>query len=145
MTSTAVSLSPQIVGQAEKAHKPVLDRILSRTGTTMNQWVTLKLTAAGGAAERNQLAARITGALGIDDAAALAAVDELTTSELLEKLPGGDSRLGFTDAGRARYQQINGAVEDIVTRAYADIPADDLATAARVLTLITSRLTAQQA
>jgi hypothetical protein len=50
---------------------------------------------------------------------------------LLKDLPvdGPSRRLGFTDAGQV----------------YADIPADDLATAGRVLTLITSRLDSARA
>jgi hypothetical protein len=150
MTSTASTaaptLNPQIVGQAEKAHKPILDRILARTGTTMNQWVALKLTAvSGGAADRGQLITSITGTLRTDDAAVLTAISELTTAEFLKDLPGQGPHLEFTDAGQALYQQINSAVGEVVARAYADIPADDLATAARVLTLITTRLNAEQA
>ena len=148
MTSTASTaaptLNPQIVGQAEKAHKPILDRILARTGTTMNQWVALKFTAvSGGAAGRDQLISRIAGALKVDDATALAAIAELTTAELLKDLPGEGSRLGFTDAGQALYQQINGAIDEVLARTYADIPAGDLATAGRVLTIITARLNAE--
>jgi DNA-binding MarR family transcriptional regulator len=147
MTSTASTaaptLNPQIVGQAEKAHKPILDRILARTGTTMNQWVALKFTAvSGGAADRDQLISRIAGALRTDDATALAAISELTTAGLLKDLPGQGSRLGFTDAGQALYQQIYSAIDEVLARAYADIPDGDLAIAARVLTLITARLNA---
>jgi DNA-binding MarR family transcriptional regulator len=147
MTSTASAaaptLNPQIVGQAEKAHKPFLDRILAPTGTTMSQWVALKFTAvSGGAADRDQLINRIGGALRIDDAAVLAVIAELINAELLKDVPGEGSRVGFTDAGQALYQQINGAIEEVIARVYGDIPVDDLATAARVLTLITTRLNA---
>jgi hypothetical protein len=33
MTTTPTPLNPQIVGQAEKAHKPVLERVMARTDT----------------------------------------------------------------------------------------------------------------
>jgi hypothetical protein len=123
-STTAPALNPQIVGQAEKAHKPVLDRILARTGTTMTQWVALKFTAVGGgSADREQLSGAIAGALQIEDSAALAAVAELTTAELLRDLPGEGPRIGFTAAGQALFQQINSAVAEVVTRVYADIPA----------------------
>ncbi|MDX6222850.1 MAG: hypothetical protein QOD91_1904, partial [Frankiales bacterium] len=57
----APTLDPQIIGQAEKAHKPLLERVLARTGTTMNQWVALKLTAAtGGTADRRRNVITIT-------------------------------------------------------------------------------------
>jgi hypothetical protein len=144
-TTATPSLTPQIVGQAENAHKPLLDRILAPTGTTMSQWVALKFTAMGGATERDQLITRITGALKVDDAAALAVIAELTSAELLEDLPGDGSRIGFTDAGLALYQHINSAVDEVIARVYGDIPAADLTTAAQVLTLITTRLNAEQA
>jgi DNA-binding MarR family transcriptional regulator len=109
----------------------------------MSQWVALKFTAvSGGAADRDQLINRIGGALRIDDAAVLAVIAELITAELLKDVPGEGSRVGFTDAGQALYQQINGAIEEVIARVYGDIPVDDLATAARVLTLITTRLNA---
>jgi DNA-binding MarR family transcriptional regulator len=141
---TSPILNPQIVGQAENAHLPVLARILARTGTAKNQWVALSLTtAAGGAVDRDHLAARITGALKIDNAAAVAAITELVTAGMLAELPGEESRVGLTDAGQARYREIRSAVDEIIGRVYRDIPTDDLATAGRVLTLITSRLNAE--
>jgi DNA-binding MarR family transcriptional regulator len=144
--AVAPTLDPQIIGQAERAHKPILERVLARTGTTMNQWVALKLTAAtGGTADRQHLLASITGALRMDDAAAQATIAELTAAELLKEVPGETARVAFTTAGRARFDQINGVVRDVIARVYADLPAEDLATAARVLTVITNRLTAEQA
>jgi DNA-binding MarR family transcriptional regulator len=140
------TLTPQIVGQAEKAHKPFLDVILGRTATTMNQWVALKVTAtSGGAADRRQLQESIAGALRIDDAMALAAITELTTAGLLTDRPGETAHLEFTAAGRERYEQIDGAVREVLGRAYSDIPAEDLETAAWVLTVITNRLNTEQA
>src|SRR6187399_2838821 len=94
--SAGATLSPQIVGQAEKAHKPVLERILAPTGTTMNQWVALKLTAVGGPGTVDQLAARITGTLRIDDTAARAAVADLAAAGMFVLLPGDAGLLGFT-------------------------------------------------
>jgi DNA-binding MarR family transcriptional regulator len=145
MTTTR-TLSPQIVGQAENAHKPVLDRILARTGTTKNQWVALSLTAAGdGTIDRGELADRLTDALKIDDTAAVTAIAELTVEHLLADLPGEGSRVGLTDTGRSRYGQIRSAVDEVISRVYRGIPADDLATAGRVLTLITARLNTETA
>jgi hypothetical protein len=139
-------LNPQIVGQAENAHLPILVRILARTGTTKNQWVALSLTtAAGGTVEHDQLATRLTGALKIDNTAALRAITELTTTGMLAELSGEDRRVGLTDAGQARYREIRSAVDEVIGRVYRDIPSDDLATAGRVLTLITARLNAETA
>jgi hypothetical protein len=140
------TLTPQIVGQAENAHLPVLTRILVRACTTKNQWVALTLTAAaGGAVDRDQLAAQITGGLKIDHSLAVAAITELTAAQLLAELPGEAPRVGLTDAGQARYREIRSAVDEVIARVYRNIPVDDLATAGRVLTLITARLNAETA
>ena len=140
MTTTAPLLNPQIVGQAENAHQPILARVLAPTGTTKNQWVALTMTAtAGGAVEAARLAGQLVGALKVDPAAARDAVAELLAARLLADEA---SRVRLTDAGRARFAEIRAAIDAIVTPAYAGIPAEDLATAARVLTTITARLNA---
>src|SRR5260370_3459341 len=138
MTTTAPLLTPQIVGQAENAHKPFLVRILAPTGTTMSQWVALTMTAAaGGAVEAEQLAAQIAGALKVDPVAARDTIAELVAKRLLADEA---SRVGFTEAGRARYGEIRAAVDAIIATVYGDIPTEDLVTAGRVLTVITARL-----
>lgn len=144
--STTPTLTPQVIGQAENAHRPLMDRVLARTGTTFHQWVALTITAAGGrAVDRDQLVGRVAGALKISDAAVLATIAELTASELLEARPGEGVRVGLTDAGQARYHQIRAAVDEVTARVYRDLPADDLATAGRVLTVITARANAELA
>jgi DNA-binding MarR family transcriptional regulator len=140
-TSAPLALNPQIIGQAENAHLPILNRALAGTGLTKNQWVTLSLTmAAGGTIDRDQLVGQVTGALKIDDVAARAVIAELTASALLEDPTNEGARVGATDAGKALFHQIRSATSEVVARAYAGIPAEDLATAARVLTIITARL-----
>jgi hypothetical protein len=53
--------------------------------------VALNLTTVnGGAIDRDQLASRMTGALKIDDSAALAAIAELITARLYDDLPADD-------------------------------------------------------
>jgi hypothetical protein len=140
------TLSPQVIGQAENAHRPLMNRILARSGTTFLQWVALtKVAADGGTADRRQLIDAMTGGLKIDDAAAaealagLAAADLLEALEALEALPGTGSRVGLTPPGQARYREIRAAVDRVSARLYGDIPPAELATAGRVLALITAR------
>jgi len=144
--STTPALSTQVIGQTENALGALMDRVLARTGGTFRQWVALNLTMArGGVIDRGLLVSRMTGALKIDDSAALAAIAELTASHLMESPPGEVSRIGLMDAGRARYQQIRADIGEINARLYGDLPADDLATAGRVLTIITARANAELA
>jgi DNA-binding MarR family transcriptional regulator len=142
----AATLTPQVLGRAEHAHRALLERILAGTGLTYPRWVALGRAAGGGAAvERDQLVARLAGALQLDDAAAREAIAALAAARLLEPVPGAGSRVRLTAAGRDQHRRLRAAVQETVTRLYRDIPADDLATAGRVLTVITARANAELA
>jgi DNA-binding MarR family transcriptional regulator len=141
---TYPSLNPQVIGQAESALGAILDPLLARTDTTFNQWLVLTVTAASGAAiDRGQLLTRITGARKIDDSAVFTAIAELTAAELVRALPGEGSRIGLTEAGQARYSSIRTALGEVTSRLFGDLPAEDLATAGRVLAIITERANAE--
>ena len=144
--STTPAFSTQVIGQTENALGALMNRVLARTGGTFRQWVALNLTvASGGVIGRGLLVSRMTGALKIDDPAALAAIAELTASHLMEPVPGEDSRVGLTDAGQERYKEIRTAIGEISARLYGDLPPDDLETAGRVLATITARANAELA
>jgi DNA-binding MarR family transcriptional regulator len=141
------TLNPQIIGQAENALRAILNRALARTGGgTYQQWVALNLVAvSGGAIDRDQLTGRLAGALKIDDAAARAVIAELTAEGLLEDLPDRGSRIGLTDPGQARYRQVRSDLGQTTARVFGGLPADDLGTAGRVLSVITDRANAELA
>jgi DNA-binding MarR family transcriptional regulator len=144
--STTPTLNGQVIGEAERAAQAVLNRLLARTGTTFHQWVALNSAAVSGSIiDRDQLIDRMTSGLKIDESAVLATIAELTAADLLEILPGEGSRLGLTDAGQARYRDIRTGIDEITERLYRGLSADDLATAGRVLTVLTSRANAELA
>ncbi len=139
-------LNPQIVGQAENAHRPILERILGETGTTFPQWVAPRLIATdAGSADHALLAARMTDALKTAPGAAQAAIDQLAATRLVEPEPGEPARIRLTETGRARFAGVKSAVDDVVSRVYGAIPRQDLETAARVLITVTQRLNAYAA
>ena len=134
-------LSTQVIGQAESALGALLDPLLSRTGTTFHQWLVLTVTAAsGGDIDHDQLVARVSGARKIDGAEVEAAIAGLDAAGLAE----GTSRVILTTAGLARFAEIRGALEEITARLF-DFPAEDLATAGRVLAILTERANAELA
>jgi DNA-binding MarR family transcriptional regulator len=136
---TYPTLSTQVIGQAESALGALLDPLLSRSGTTFNQWLVLTVTAAaGGDIDRGQLTARISGARKIDGAQVEAAIAELDAEGLVR----GTGRVIVTSAGQARFTEIRGALEEITSRLF-DFPAEDLATAGRVLAIVTARANAE--
>jgi hypothetical protein len=131
--STAPTLNGQIIGQAERATRAVLDRLLAETGTTFPQWVALNLTATDrGAAALDDLGNLLVTGLGVTPAEASAAITGLIERGLLA---GG----GLTVGGQARYDEIAAGIAGIGERLYGGLPADDLATAGRVLTAVTDR------
>ena len=133
------SVNTQVIGQAESALGALLDPLLSRTGTTFNQWLVLTVTAAaGGDIDRGQLTGRISGARKIDGAQVGAAIAELGAEGLVQ----GTDQVILTGAGQARFTEIRGALEEITSRLF-DFPAEDLATAGRVLAIVTARANAE--
>ncbi len=138
------ALSPQVIGQAEKTLNAILDRLLPGTGLTEPLWVTLTLTAASdGTLSRDQLAARVAGAVAVSETEAHARIAKLADARLLEVPAGKPVRL--TGAGRQLHGQIRAAVTQVTQRLWADLPAGDLAIAGRVLSIITARATAELA
>jgi hypothetical protein len=131
-------LSAQVIGQAESALGALLEPLLASTGITFNQWLVLTVTAASGAGvDRGQLAIRIGDARKVSGAAVEAAIAELAAAGLLAA--GGP--LALTDTGQATYRRIRRALDGI-TAGLFDFPAEDLATAGRVLAIVTSRANA---
>jgi hypothetical protein len=144
--TTNPTLNPQLLGQAENAHRALLGRFLAGTGVAYQHWVALTLVASSGAAiDRDALVSRVNGALKVDQAAALATIADLTAGELLETLPGHGNGIGLTEAGGSLYRETRSAIDEVIGRVYGDIPADDLATAGRVLALVTARVNAELA
>src|SRR5215469_6398210 len=125
-------LSTQVIGQAESALGALLDPLLAGTGITFSQWLVLTVTAASGAGiDRGQLVARISNARKVDGATVGTALTEVTA----------DGPAALTDAGRATYHRVRRALEQITAQLF-DFPAEDLATAGRVLIIVTARANA---
>jgi hypothetical protein len=144
--TTAETLNPQVLGQAEKAHGALFDRIVTGTNITYHRWVALNLIVAGAdGVDRDRLIAMMTGALKLDEATGREVVGELTDAQLIEPASPDGSHLQLTDEGQEAYRRIRSRVDETIGQLYAGIPADDLATAGRVLTLITARANAELA
>jgi DNA-binding MarR family transcriptional regulator len=137
MTTTAPTVDGRVIGLAHYAGRAVLETVLARYGLTFQQLVTLRLVAvAEEPVERDGLVIQVVGLLKIDAADVRGTVQELITKELLT---ADASRLLITDAGRELYARSSAETAPISARIYAGIPAEDLAAAGRVLSLVTER------
>jgi DNA-binding MarR family transcriptional regulator len=144
--STDPTLTPQIIGQAEKTLNAILFRLLAGPGLTEAQWITLTLNAAGGGTtSRGQLVAQVAHGLKVSEARAREHLASLVAAQLVQD-PGDDAGpVRFTAAGTGVFGQLRGAVTEITQRLWSGLPAEDLATAGRVLSIITERASAELA
>lgn len=141
--STTSTFGTQLIGQTEKTLNAILGRLLADTGLSEPQWVTLTVAVtSGGSVERRPFVDRIAGALKISEDEAQARIDELAARQLFEL---DDSTVTVTDAGRQLQGRIRGAVGEITDRLWGDLPAEGLAVAARVLSTVLERATAELA
>ena len=56
-----------------------------------------------------------------------------------------ETRVGLSEAGEARYYEIRADLADVTARLFGDFPPEDLATAGRVLAIVTARANAELA
>jgi hypothetical protein len=144
--STYPSLTAQVIGQAEKALNAILERLLAGTGLTEPLWVTLTLTVtSGGIVDHDQLIGRVAGALKVSEAEARVRITELAAAHLLEAPDGEGLPVKVTNAGQELHGQIRAAVTQITQQLWGDMPAEDLATAGRVLSIVAARADAELA
>ena len=140
--TTTPPLNPRVIALAHYASRALLENVLDRHGATFQQSVTLRLVAvAAEPVARGQRVGGGVGALKIDAVDAHRVVDELITAGALAAQ--GPSLVRITDAGRELYERTSAETAPITARVYAGIPAEDLAVAGRVLSLITERADAE--
>lgn len=148
MTTPATTPNPPplnglVIGQAERVTRAVLDRLLATEGRTFHEWVVLNLLhGTGGDEDEQALVALATARLRISDAPVRAAVAAVVENGQLDR---HDGRLALTAAGAATRARIQAGIDGIAERFYGDLPAADLATAGRILAIVTSRAEAELA
>ena len=139
------TLSTRVIGQAEKTLNAILGRELAGTGLTEPEWVILTLAVtSGGPADRDQFTHMVAGALKISEADAQAHIAGMVAAQRLQ-ITGSGSALTVTGAAQQLHSQIRATIAGITQQLWGDLPADDLATAGRVLTIITERANAELA
>lgn len=131
-------LNPQVIGQTESALGALLGPVLAEARTSFEQWVVLALTANGSPVDHAQLVARIVDARKFPAGDVEAAIAELAAASALT-VEGG--KVALTAAGQDLHRRIRARIQE-VTSGLFDFPAEDLATAGRVLATVTARANA---
>ena len=141
--STYPTLSPRVIGQAEKTLNVILGRQLAGTGLTEPQWVILTLAVTSGGTHGDDAFTRmVADALKISETRARALIGDLVTAQRLQ-ITGEPPAVTVTGPARQLHSRIRAAIAGITQRLWGDLPAEDLATAGRVLAIITDRANAE--
>lgn len=130
------ALSPRVIGETEKALNAFLGRLLASTGVSEPQWVILSVAITSGGSITSQQAAhalKITEPQAGDQLSQLAAAGYLTDGNAV------------TQRARDLAARVRNATREITERLWGDLPAEDLAIAGRVLSIITERANAELA
>lgn len=130
------ALTPRVIGETEKALNAFLGRLLAGTGVTEPQWVILSVAVAGGGSITPQQAAF---ALKLTEPQAQDQLGQLTAAGYLT------DATSVTQRARDLFARVRNATHEITERLWGDLPAEDLATAGRVLSIVTERANAELA
>jgi hypothetical protein len=128
---TRTPFSPQLIGETEKTLNAVLKRTLDGR-LTEPEWVTLRIASQPEADVRSgaELAARVAERAQFEEATSL--VEVLTAAGLLaDGCP--------TEKGRSLLAELQARVAANAGPIFDGLPADDLAAAGRVLTVVRDR------
>lgn len=144
MTQTPI-LTGQDIGQASRATRAVLDRLLADTGTGFNNWVTLSLLGDHGPnVDEDRLVGRVVQGLRVDEPVVRDVLTQLLDQGLVERTsPASGPQISLTSAGADRVHQIKSGIGQITERLYGGLPAEDLAVAHRMLAAVTARANAE--
>jgi DNA-binding MarR family transcriptional regulator len=144
--STYPTLTPRIIGQAEKTLNAILYRLLAGPGLTEAQWITLTMIdAGGGSTSPGRLVAQVAHGLKASEVQAQEHLASLVAAQLVQDSGDDAGPVRLTAAGTQIFGQIQAAVTEVIQRLWGDLPAEDLATAGRVLSIVTERADAELA
>ncbi|AWZ04888.1 MULTISPECIES: MarR family transcriptional regulator [unclassified Streptomyces] len=142
-TPAAAPTDARALGLAHYAARGVLEHVLARHGVTFQQQIALRAAVTTDIPQTpDELIAQVQGSLKTGPADIRSTLDELLAGELL--VTDGPHLLP-TDAGRALFAAIGADTAPVTARVWGSIPTEDLATAGRVLALVTERANAELA
>ncbi|MFJ8314183.1 MULTISPECIES: MarR family transcriptional regulator [unclassified Streptomyces] len=143
MTTTAPAANARALGLAHYAARSVLEHVLAQHGITFQQQVALRAALTADAPQTpDDLVTQVQVSLKADPTDIRATLDELLAKQLL--ITDG-AHLRPTDTGRELIAAVGAETAPVTARIWGGIPAEDLAAASRVLTLVTERANAELA
>ncbi|WP_415952606.1 MarR family transcriptional regulator [Streptomyces sp. KLOTTS4A1] len=142
-SATGPHADARALGLAHYAARGVLERVLAGHGITFQEQIALRAALTAGTPQtRDALVAQVQGFLKADPAGIRTVLDALLAKRLLAE---EGTYLRPTDAGRELLAAVAAETAPVSARIWGGIPAEDLAAAGRVLTLVAERANAELA
>ena len=145
MSTTAPDLpfGAQLIGRTEKSLNVVLDRILIDSGLSEPEYVAMRVCSDQAGSQRSDIEAQLTAVFRKGPGHAEQLLDRLTDAGVIET--DDAQTLTLTAAGIALRDGIASQTGAITERLWGDLPSDDLAVAARVLSTVLQRAADERA
>ena len=138
------TFGPRLIGETEKSLNAILDRHLSADGLTEQHWITLSFAAMNSDPVcASKLAKGVASRAKFTEDDVRARISELVDAQLLSDC--GSSEVSISAAGERLHARILDANIDVTKRLWGDLPAEDLASSARVLATVLERADAELA
>jgi DNA-binding MarR family transcriptional regulator len=135
--------SAQLIGRTEKSLDALLKRALNGSGLSEPEYVALRVCSHHSGQQRASITAQLAAAFhkGKDHAAAL--IERLQEARLIDTDP--EERVELTPVGTKLHDRLVAQTDEITDRLWGDLPSDELAVAARVLSTVLNRAAVRQA
>jgi len=131
-----------LVAQSARQWRRIIDRQLQPLGLTEATWLPLLHLSRGASSPRQK---DLAHALQLDSSSVVRLLDALQTAGFIDRAEGVDRRaktVELTTAGRSTVQHVELVVDQVRAKYLGDVPAQDLATAFRVLQQLSDALAA---
>jgi hypothetical protein len=145
MTTSTPNLpfGAQLIGRTEKSLGAVLDRVLIDSGLTEAEYVALRVCSDQAGSQRTDIEVQLSAVFRQGHGHAEHLLDRLTSNGIIEVDESGSLRL--SGAGIVLRDGIARQTSAITERLWGDLPAADLAVAARILSTVLERAADERA
>jgi DNA-binding MarR family transcriptional regulator len=136
-TTPDLPFGAQLIGRTEKSLDAVLKATLVGSGLSEPEYVALRVCSDRSGEQRTDVIAQLAAAFrrGEDHAAQL--IERLSEAGLINSDPAAPVEL--TQAGHELHDRLVAETDAIAGRLWGDLPAHELAVAARVLSIVLGR------
>lgn len=145
MTPTTPDLpfGAQLIGRTEKSLDALLKRVLVDSGLSEPEYVALRVCSDHVGEHRADVTARLTAAFRKGDAHAADLVERLSSGGMINTDRAAPVEL--TLAGRELHDRLVAETDAVAGRLWGDLPTEELAVAAHVLSTVIHRAATERA